>query len=100
MILSTFLNLVVFLFLLSVSGIFLTRRNFIIVLMCIELMLLSINFGFLIFSIHLDDFLGQLFTLFVLTVAAAESALGLAILVVYYRIRGVISVDHISLIKA
>jgi NADH:ubiquinone oxidoreductase subunit K len=96
----TFLNLVVFLFLLSLSGIFLTRRNFIIVLMCIELMLLSINFAFLIFSVHLDDFTGQLFTLFVLTVAAAESSLGLAILVVYYRLRGIISVDNINLIKS
>jgi len=96
----SFIHLVGFLFLLSLSGIFLTRKNFIILLMCIELMLLSINFSFILFSVHLDDVLGQLFTLFILTVAAAESSIGLAILVVYYRIRGIISIDLINLIKA
>lgn len=95
-----FIFLIGFLFLLSLSGIFLTRKNFIIVLMCIELMLLSINFSFILFSIHLDDLIGQLFSLFILTVAAAESSIGLAILVIYYRIRGIISIDLINLIKA
>jgi NADH-quinone oxidoreductase subunit K len=93
------LGLTSIIFIFSLSGIFLTKRNFIIVLMCIELMLLAINFNFVIFSIHLDDLVGQLFTLFILTVAAAESSIGLAILVIYYRINGIIAIDLISLIK-
>jgi NADH-quinone oxidoreductase subunit K len=67
--------------------------------MSIELMLLSINFNFIIFSIFLDDILGQLFALLVLTVAAAESAIGLAILVIYYRVRGTIAIEFIDLMK-
>jgi NADH:ubiquinone oxidoreductase subunit K len=67
--------------------------------MSIELMLLSINLNFIIFSILLDDVLGQVFALFILTVAAAESAIGLAILVVYYRIKGIISINYINSIK-
>jgi NADH:ubiquinone oxidoreductase subunit K len=62
-------------------------------------MLLAINFNFIIFSVYLDDIMGQVFSLFILTVAAAESAIGLAILVIYYKLRGVISVDYISTIK-
>lgn len=69
-------------------------------LMSIELMLLAVNLNFLIFSVFLDDMMGQLFALFILTVAAAESAIGLAILVVYYRIRGTVAVEYINLIKA
>jgi len=87
------------LFFISIFGIFLIKKNIIIILMSIELMLLSININFIIFSVYLDDILGQLFALFVLTVAAAESAVGLAILVVYYRIKGVISINYISSIK-
>jgi len=68
-------------------------------LMSIELMLLAVNLNFLIFSVFLDDMMGQLFALFILTVAAAESAIGLAILVVYYRIRGTVAVEYINLIK-
>jgi NADH-quinone oxidoreductase subunit K len=68
-------------------------------LMSIELMLLAVNFNFLFFSVYLDDLLGQLFALLILTVAAAESALGLALLVVYYRIRGTIAVEFINLLK-
>jgi NADH-quinone oxidoreductase subunit K len=86
-------------FLLGLSGIFLNRKNIIILLMSIELMLLSINFNFIIFSIFLDDILGQLFALLVLTVAAAESAIGLAILVIYYRVRGTIAIEFIDLMK-
>lgn len=86
-------------FLIGIFGIFLLKKNIIVVLMCIELMLLSININFVIFSIYLDDLTGQLFALFVLTVAAAESAIGLAILVVYYRIKGIISINYISSIK-
>jgi NADH:ubiquinone oxidoreductase subunit K len=67
--------------------------------MSIELMLLSINMNFIIFSVYLDDVIGQIFALFVLTVAAAESAIGLAILVVYYRIKGLVSINFINSIK-
>ena len=67
--------------------------------MCIELVLLSINLNFILFSVYLDDFYGQLFSLFVLTVAAAESAIGLAILIVYYRLRGKILIDQKVIIK-
>jgi NADH-quinone oxidoreductase subunit K len=87
------------LFILGILGIFITRKNIIIILMSIELMLLAINFNFIIFSVYLDDIIGQVFSLFILTVAAAESAIGLAILVVYYKLRGIISVDYISTIK-
>jgi NADH-quinone oxidoreductase subunit K len=87
------------LFLIGLSGIFLNRKNIIVLLMAVELMLLAINFNFIIFSVFLDDILGQLFALLVLTVAAAESAIGLAILVIYYRIRGTIAIEFIDLMK-
>lgn len=87
------------LFLIGVVGIFLIKKNIIIILMSIELMLLSINMNFIIFSVYLDDMVGQIFALFVLTVAAAESAIGLAILVVYYRIKGLVSINFINSIK-
>ena len=88
-----------FLFVLGFLGIFLTKKNIIIILLSIELMLLSINFNFIIFSIYLEDLNGQVFSLFILTVAAAESAIGLAILVVYYRIKGVVAINFINSIK-
>lgn len=87
------------LFLLGIWGIFLNRKNILIMLMSIELMLLAVNLNFLFFSVYLDDLIGQLFALLVLTVAAAESAIGLALLVVYYRVRGTIAVEFINLIK-
>jgi len=87
------------LFLLGIWGIFLNRKNIIVMLMSIELMLLAVNLNFLIFSVYLDDLVGQVFALIILTVAAAESAIGLALLVVYYRIRGTISVEFINLIQ-
>lgn len=87
------------LFILGLSGIFLNRKNIIIILMSVELMLLSVNFNLVIFSVYLDDLVGQLFSIFVLTVAAAESAIGLAILVIYYRVRGSIAVEHINLMR-
>lgn len=87
-------------FLIGIIGIFLLKKNIIIILMSIELMLLSVNINFVIFSIYLDDIIGQIFALFVLTVAAAESAIGLAILVVYYRLKGVISINFINSIKS
>jgi len=76
-----------------------TRKNFLIILMSIEIMLLAVNLNFIFFSVYLDDIIGQMFALYVLTVAAAESAIGLAILVVYYRLRGVIAIDNISSLK-
>lgn len=87
------------LFIVGLSGIFLNRKNIIIMLMSIELMLLAVNFNLIIFSVYLDDLMGQLFCLFILTVAAAESAIGLAILVIYYRVRGTIAVEYINLMK-
>jgi len=80
-------------------GIMLNRKNIILMLMSIELMLLAVNFNFIIFSVFLDDIIGQIFALFILTVAAAESAIGLAILVIYYRIRGTVSIEYINLLK-
>lgn len=97
--LGKFLTVSMILFLLGIWGIFLNRKNIIIMLMSIELMLLAVNMNFLIFSVYLDDMLGQLFSLLILTVAAAESAIGLALLVIYYRIRGTIAVEFISLLK-
>ncbi len=94
-----FISVCVILFLLGIWGIFLNRKNIIIMLMSIELMLLAVNLNFVIFSVYLDDMIGQLFALLVLTVAAAESAIGLALLVVYYRIRGTIAVEYINLVK-
>ena len=96
---TRYLFVAMVLFLLGLSGIFLNRKNIIILLMSIELMLLSINFNFIILSVFLDDILGQLFALLVLTVAAAESAIGLAILVIYYRVRGTIAIEFIDLMK-
>lgn len=97
--LITYLCVPFFLFIIGLSGIFLNRKNIIIMLMSVELILLSVNLNFIIFSVYLDDLLGQLFSLLVLTVAAAESAIGLAILVVYYRVRGTIAVEYINLMK-
>ena len=94
-----FLAVSMILFLLGIWGIFLNRKNIIIMLMSIELMLLAVNLNFLLFSVYLDDLIGQLFALLVLTVAAAESAIGLALLVVYYRVRGTIAVEFINLMK-
>jgi len=97
--LVNYLSVSMILFLLGIWGIFLNRKNIIIMLMSIELMLLAVNMNFLLFSVYLDDLIGELFALLVLTVAAAESAIGLALLVVYYRVRGTIAVEFINLIK-
>ena len=96
---NNYLAVSMVLFLVGLSGIFLNRKNIIVLLMAVELMLLAIYFNFIIFSVFLDDILGQLFALLVLTVAAAESAIGLAILVIYYRIRGTIAIEFIDLMK-
>lgn len=87
------------LFTLGVFGIFLNRKNVIVILMSIELMLLAVNINLVAFSTHLGDLVGQIFALFVLTVAAAEAAIGLAILVVYFRNRGSIAVTDINMMK-
>ena len=87
------------LFTLGVFGIFLNRRNVIIILMSIELMLLAVNINFVAFSTFMGDLTGQIFAMFVLTVAAAEAAIGLAILVVFFRNRGTIAVADIDLMK-
>ena len=97
--LSDYLVVAAILFSLSVAGIFLNRKNVIIILMSIELMLLAVNINFVAFSTHLHDLVGQVFAMFVLTVAAAEAAIGLAILVVYYRNRGSIAVEDVNMMK-
>ncbi len=97
--LSDFLILGAILFCLSMAGIFLNRKNVIILLMAIELMLLSVNMNFIAFSHYLGDSAGQIFVFFILTVAAAESAIGLAILVVLFRNRRTINVDDLDSLK-
>lgn len=87
------------LFTIGICGIFLNRKNIITILMSIELILLSVNINFVAFSVQLGDLTGQIFAMFVLTVAAAEAAIGLAILVVYFRNRGSIAVEHIHMMK-
>ena len=93
------LLLATLLFCISVAGIFLNRKNVLILLMCIELMLLSVNINFIAFSYFLGDIHGQVFVFFILTVAAAESAIGLAILVVMFRNRDTINVDELDSMK-
>jgi NADH-quinone oxidoreductase subunit K len=93
------LTLSAVLFAISVAGIFLNRKNVILLLMCIELLLLAANFNFVAFSRYLGDISGQVFVFFVLTVAAAESAIGLAILVVLFRHRHSINVDDLDTLK-
>ena len=97
--LSHYLTVAAILFTVGIFGIFLNRKNIITILMSIELMLLAVNINLVAFSTHLGDLVGQVFALFVLTVAAAEAAIGLAILVVYFRNRGTISVAEINMMK-
>jgi NADH-quinone oxidoreductase subunit K len=94
-----YLVLAAVLFSLSVAGIFLNRKNVILLLMCIELMLLAVNFNFIAFSRMLDDTAGQVFVFFILTVAAAEAAIGLALLVVLFRNTRSINVDDLDRLK-
>jgi len=91
-----FLILSSLLFVIAIGGIFLNRKNIIVILMSIELMLLSVNINFVAFSAYLNNLLGQIFTLFILTIAAAEAAIGLAILVVYFRNRDSVAVEDVS----
>ena len=97
--LANYLAVAAIVFTIGVLGIFLNRKNVIIILMSIELILLAVNINLVAFSAHLGDLVGQVFALFVLTVAAAEAAIGLAILVVYFRNRGTIAVEDINLMK-
>ena len=97
--LSHYLILGAIIFTIGIMGIFLNRKNLIVILMCIELLLLAVNINLVSFSIFLNDVNGQIFTLFILTVAAAEAAIGLAIIVVYYRNKGSIHVDGIDTLK-
>ncbi len=97
--LGHYLSVAAVLFTIGIFGIFLNRKNVIIILMSIELILLSVNINFVAFSSFMGDIVGQIFALLVLTVAAAEAAIGLAILVVYFRNRGSIAVEDINLMK-
>jgi NADH-quinone oxidoreductase subunit K len=97
--LSHYLAVAAVLFTLGVFGIFVNRKNVIVILMSIELILLAVNINLVAFSTHLNDITGQVFALLILTVAAAEAAIGLAILVVYYRNRGSIAVEDVNLMK-
>lgn len=97
--LGHYLTVAAILFTLGVFGIFLNRKNVIIILMSIELILLAVNLNLVAFSTHLGDLQGQVFALMILTVAAAEAAIGLAILVIFYRNRGSIAVDDINMMK-
>ena len=97
--LEHYLTVAATLFVIGVFGLFLNRKNIIILLMSIELILLSVNINFVAFSAHLNDLVGQVFTLFVLTVAAAEAAIGLAILVCFFRNKGTIDVEDANVMK-
>jgi len=97
--LGHYLTLGAIIFIIGVVGIFLNRKNIIVILMSIELILLAVNINFVSFSIFLNDLTGQIFALFILTVAAAEAAIGLAIIVVYYRNSGTIRVEEINKLK-
>jgi NADH-quinone oxidoreductase subunit K len=97
--LAHYLTVAAILFTIGIFGIFLNRKNVIVILMSIELMLLAVNINFVAFSVQLSDLVGQVFALLVLTVAAGEAAIGLAILVVYFRNRGSIAVEDINLMK-
>jgi NADH-quinone oxidoreductase subunit K len=97
--LAHYLTVSAIIFTLGVFGIFLNRKNVIIILMSVELILLAVNINLVAFSVFLNDLVGQVFAMFILTVAAAEAAIGLAILVVYFRNRGSIAVEDINMMK-
>ena len=97
--LGHYLTLAAIIFVIGIIGIFLNRKNVIIILMSIELILLAVNINLVSFSVYSQDLVGQIFTMFILTVAAAEAAVGLAIIVVYYKNKGSIHVDQINSLK-
>lgn len=96
---TNYTNISFLLFLVSMLGIFLNQKNILVMLMSLEMMFLTISFNWISSSIYLDDIVGQIFALLILTVAAAESSIGLAILVIYYRIRSTITVELMTLTK-
>ena len=93
------INISTFLFLISLVGLFLNQKNILIMLMSLEMLFLSISFGLVFSSVYLDDINGQIYAILILTVAAAESSIGLAILVIYYRIRNTITIELMNLLK-
>ena len=93
------LSLPLIVFIVGIFGIYLNRKNILLTIICIELVLLSLNFSFLMSSYYLDDILGQIISIFILTVASAETSIGLAILISYYRLRGSITVDALTYLK-
>ncbi len=97
--LSHYLSVAAIIFALGICGVFLNRKNIIVILMSVELMLLAVNINLVAFSAELNDLVGQIFALFILTVAAAEVAIGLAIVVAYFRNRGSIAVEDVNLMK-
>jgi NADH-quinone oxidoreductase subunit K len=97
--LGHYLTVAAMLFVTGVFGIFVNRKNVIVIMMSIELILLAVNINFVAFSTYLGDLVGQVFTMFILTVAAAEAAIGLAILVCFFRNRGSIDVDDVNMMK-
>jgi NADH-quinone oxidoreductase subunit K len=97
--LSSYFTVAAILFTIGVVGIFLNRKNIIVILMSVELILLAVNLNFVAFSSYSGDLVGQVFALFILTVAAAEAAIGLAILVIYFRNRGTIAVEDVNVMK-
>jgi len=97
--LGHYLTLAAIIFTIGIIGIFLNRKNVIIILMSIELILLAVNINLVSFSIYLQNLVGQVFTMFILTVAAAEASVGLAIIVIYYKNKGSINVEHIDSLK-
>ena len=97
--LGHYLTVAAILFILGIFGIFINRKNVIVILMSVELMLLAVNINLVAFSTHLGDMVGQIFAMLVLTVAAAEAAIGLAILVVFFRNRGSIAVEDVNMMK-
>ena len=97
--LGHYLTLGAIIFTIGIIGIFLNRKNIIVILMCIELILLAVNINLVSFSVFFNDLIGQIFALFILTVAAAEAAIGLAIIVAYYRNTGTVHVEEINSLK-
>ena len=97
--LSHYLTLAAIIFSIGITGIFINRKNVIVILMSIELILLAVNINLVSFSIYLQSLVGQVFSMFILTVAAAEAAIGLAIIVIYYKNKGSINVDQINSLK-
>lgn len=94
-----FVTVSALLFIIGIFGVFMNRKSVIVILMSVELILLAVNINFIAFAAHLQDMVGQVFALFILTVAAAEAAIGLAILVVFFRNRGSIAVDDVNMMK-